>query len=236
MTANRLSDTDLAAMKERAGKATEGPWFFTYCAVQSAPKITKDDEFWSEERCNDGHTYDHRVGEICPACGERPAIYSDNAKPELRGQRFGTIWDCALAPLADDIDPTVCTVKPSYGDTATGQRVLDGQFIAHARTDVPALLAEVEALRAELREEQEYNVRLTDEIEECDVLAIRADRDRLRALLDPDNPEAVRAVTDEMSGEPVGSGYYQARLSYDEALDLAVRILTALRAAANGEG
>ena len=46
-------------------------------------------------------------------------------------------------------DPDVCYVTPSYGDTATGQRASDGEFIAASRTLVPRLLALVETLRSE---------------------------------------------------------------------------------------
>lgn len=44
-------------------------------------------------------------------------------------------------------DPDVCYVTPSYGDTATGQRVADAEFIAAARTLVPALLSEIATMR-----------------------------------------------------------------------------------------
>jgi hypothetical protein len=128
---------DLEAITARAEKATEGPWFFTgYCAVQSTAGVQRHEDFWTDERLEDEHTYEHRVGQVCIGCGERRNAWGEQ------------VWDCALAGEADDAEPTIATLKPSYGDTATGQRVLDAEFIAAARTDVPELVAEIERLRA----------------------------------------------------------------------------------------
>jgi len=44
-------------------------------------------------------------------------------------------------------DANVAWVPVVAGDTATDQGKMDAYFIAHARTDIPALIAEVEALR-----------------------------------------------------------------------------------------
>lgn len=84
----------------------------------------------------------------------------------------------------------------------------NAEFIAHAREDVPALVAEVEALRADNERKTQALVRTV------------AHEAELVALLDPDNDEAVEIV------ERVVPVYaYQAR-----------DILRALGDAANGEG
>ena len=52
--------------------------------------------------------------------------------------------------------PRVCSVPPVSGDTAIGRHAADAEFIAHARTDAPALIAEVRMLRALLTDTVEY--------------------------------------------------------------------------------
>ena len=49
--------------------------------------------------------------------------------------------DCAVETPADGADGNVCLVRP--------RRAANADFIAHARTDLPRLLAEVRALREE---------------------------------------------------------------------------------------
>lgn len=44
--------------------------------------------------------------------------------------------------------PRVAYVPAHHGDTAVGQRVADAQFIAHAREDIPWLLAQLDAAEA----------------------------------------------------------------------------------------
>lgn len=53
-------------------------------------------------------------------------------------------------------------------DTDLAQSEADAQFIAHARTDVPALLAEIDRLRAELTEQQRYAAELEVAICQCE--------------------------------------------------------------------
>ena len=136
---------DLDKIAARADAATEGPWDYNgYAAILSTPKILTEDEWWSEERLNDGHSYDHRVGQTCEACGPR---FTEPLGPS--GNQY-QIWDCARAGEALDQEALVCGVPASYGDTATGQRVKDAEFIAHAREDVPALVAALRVARHQL--------------------------------------------------------------------------------------
>lgn len=128
---------DLDALRVLSEAATPGPWFYTgYSAIHSKPMLKVDDEFWTDERMADGHTYDHRVGQTCPECGERPAIN------EKTGERFGTYWDCARHKDAHDVDPVVSWVPAQYGDTATGKHAIDAEFIAAAVNYVRASLAD----------------------------------------------------------------------------------------------
>lgn len=113
----------LAEIRQRADEATAGPWFFSYSAVCSAPKVAEHDAFWTDERMEDGHSYERYVQ--CEACG----------------------GSCKRAMEAIDAHFAVASLQPSFGDTPTGQRLNDGKFIANAREDVPWLLAEVERLR-----------------------------------------------------------------------------------------
>ena len=127
----------LDAAQARSDAATEGPWFYNgYAGIFSKPQAAIDEAWWTEERLNDGHTYDHRVGQTCPSCGER---WMDVGGERLR------VWDCQRSGDALDVDCHVASVPASYGDTATGVRIVNAQFIADARTDVPAMVA---ALRA----------------------------------------------------------------------------------------
>lgn len=110
-------------IRERAEAASPSPWYYNgYSAVFSGPMVQVSDDFWSDERLDDGHSYDHRAGQICPACGERPAIGND-------GKRFGTYWDCEFHKEAYDADSLVAGVPAQYGDTATGRHQKDAVHV-----------------------------------------------------------------------------------------------------------
>ena len=116
------------------------PWSYnSYSAVFAGPQVAVDESFWTDERMNDGHTYDHRVGQICPACGERPACHPD-------GTRFGTYWDCEFFRDAYEADPVVASVPAAYGDTAVGRRIKDAELIAAAPDIAQTYLQLVERL------------------------------------------------------------------------------------------
>jgi hypothetical protein len=119
------TELDLDAIKARVDAATPGEWFFAYNKIFAGGKVSAE-EAWIEALGSDDHTLDQHPREPCGG------------------------GKCNLRSKALDMDPVVARVEPSYGDTATGQRVLDAEFIAHAREDVPALIAEVERLRAEV--------------------------------------------------------------------------------------
>ena len=100
-----MTDAELQAIRERAEKATPGPWRHCY------------------RRSYDG-------GGIYAGVPNHPC--------ETVNDRFD---DCDCSTL-----PVVLAVESEYlvGPDA------DGEFLAHARSDIPALLSEVYRLRAEL--------------------------------------------------------------------------------------
>lgn len=111
---------DLDAIRKRAEAATPGPWFYnSYNAVASGPMTRKNHEL---------------VEAPHDAAGSPWTEDGDYPKP----------WKS----LDREYEPGVCRVPPTMGDTATGRHAADAEFIAHARTDVPDLLAALEAAEA----------------------------------------------------------------------------------------
>jgi hypothetical protein len=129
------------------------------------------EDFWTDERLDDGHTYDHRVGETCPACGERPAIGKD-------GTRFGTYWDCALHKDAYDADALVAHVPAQYGDTATGRHRFDAEHIASWHPAVALAVADWLDLIANWRGPD--GERRWDQSDSCDFAALAVARAYLK--------------------------------------------------------
>ena len=95
-----MTDEELAAIRERAEKATPGPWF-----GEGAEVFTRGDASFNWI----------------------PTIYHGRSPEQCR------------------------------------QQEQDAAFIAHARTDIPALLAQVERLRAENAQQSEWIAALMDE-------------------------------------------------------------------------
>lgn len=68
----------------------------------------------------------------------------------------GTAWDAQGKPISgrivdgEWIEDTVIRKMPIGENESDGARIADAEFIAHARKDIPALLAEVDRLKAEL--------------------------------------------------------------------------------------
>jgi hypothetical protein len=85
-------------------------------------------------------------------------------------------------PWVTDLEGNVYADGPAHPVTAVRGRftehlMQDARFIARAREDVPALLAEVERLRAELDETAERCIRLMGEVS-----TLREEHARLREL------------------------------------------------------
>jgi hypothetical protein len=115
---------DIEAIRARADAATPGPWFYNgYSWVgrqdtgDASDGLTFDE--WADT-IEEGHSAE-RYG-ACEACGtDRPS-------------------GCVHAGEWVRRETTVAGVPATYGDTATGLHAADADFIAEARTDVPALL------------------------------------------------------------------------------------------------
>lgn len=109
---------------------------------------------------------------------------------------------------------------------ATNLSPEDAEFIAHARTDIPALLAEVERLRAErdqAREEcghEKHMRKLASDQRDRFIAAkmrAEADRDRLAAVVDRVREALDRLVLPhQVTGEPTGR-HAQAAADYIRA-------------------
>ncbi len=109
---------DLDAIKARLAATKAGPWFYNSYCLVASVPLT---------RAEGNIELDHkRAGS--------PWVDGDYPEP----------W----ASRAKEVESTICEVPPSYGDTATGVNAADADFIAHSHTDVTALIAEVERLRA----------------------------------------------------------------------------------------
>lgn len=142
----------LQQIRERLSGISPTPWAYnSYSRIVSVPQMrVEEDEFWTEERFNDDHTYDKRIGELCPGCGDRPML--------INGERRGTFWDCALYTEAYEADCEVASVPPHHGDTAIGRRCRDAELIANAPDDLAfalSLLEEKDKRIEELETERE---------------------------------------------------------------------------------
>lgn len=115
-----LSAAEIAAMRARCEAATEGEWFWnSYSRVDSAPMCQRN------------------INEV-----ELP--HEDAGSPWAEDGNYPEPWKS----LDKELNPTVCWVPPNHGDTATGRHKADAILIAHARTDLPRLLDELERARA----------------------------------------------------------------------------------------
>lgn len=115
---------DLAPIKARVDAASVGPWAYNgYSGIASVPLLHAWDA-WTD--AHEGHEFE-RTGK-CEPCG------SDAG--------------CEFAEEYYERYSWIGWVPSHHGDTATGRHAADAEFIAHAREDIPALVAEIEMLRA----------------------------------------------------------------------------------------
>lgn len=125
----------LAAIRERADKAVEGPWFYDgYSRVMSLPRVKAVNE-WDKST-------PHDMADDDPRWKDEPR--SIMAKTE------NITW------VADDGKP--------HGDLGTVEGEANAQFIAHARDDIPWLLGRLAETQAELATAREaFKRHLEDE-------------------------------------------------------------------------
>jgi hypothetical protein len=121
----------------------------------------------------------------------------------------------------------ICHFSPNMED--------DAEFIAHARADVPALIAEVEGLRAEVTALQALKVTSILDQMTADAVAQGWYDEPGQRLPSPEQPESARgatpqppspaerrAILDEMTALAVEQGLYDAT-AYDPTQDGPVR-------------
>jgi hypothetical protein len=138
-----LTPERLAELRELAGAATPGPWFFDgYSRIASTAK---------------GAAYDDIE---FPEC-EVPAWKTSCDEPR------GSCHGCPFFEREYVLDPVVAFVRPHHGDTAVGQRVDDAEFIAAVSSDVvSALVDEIERLRRSRRITAESLREQADELDQ----------------------------------------------------------------------
>jgi hypothetical protein len=158
----------LDGLRALLAEATPGPWFYnSYNGVYSEPKCAEHEEFWTDARDADGHSYDHRPGQVCEACGPRYFTHAD-------GKR-GQYWDCERSKDALAVEPRVCSVPPTMGDTALGRQASDAKLIVAAVNGLPALIAHAEDVmrrheperRWQCHPDCEYSYDTEDEARDC---------------------------------------------------------------------
>jgi hypothetical protein len=135
MTDPRVTELDYDAIRARVEKATDGPWTWVENAFEDDPPEMHRDHGWTDQGPDLVSLGDwHRCGYGCtwPDPQDNETDRGVRGKPghEHRGRD---------------------TVIGSWGHDAWGITVnrADGEFIAHAREDVPALLDRIEVLERE---------------------------------------------------------------------------------------
>ncbi|MEW5929533.1 MAG: hypothetical protein AB1941_18920 [Gemmatimonadota bacterium] len=189
-----LTPDDLAQMERRAGGATPGPWeagvrYERFGVNEGARPGEGPFSFLPVGRCY-----------FCAESGEPPlATERDRHGAEYHVHRVGgggprpaAGWRTISSAATRE------TVVESYeGMVSTGIRPPDAEFIAHARVDVPRLVAEVRRLREALETMEE--LRRTADTVGRTLGGLRDESHRLRAERD-ESLAAVRRSRDELRG------------------------------------
>ncbi len=127
-------ELDIEAIRKRVEAATTGPWSY--------------------------NSYSRVDADAMAANWDNPSLdYPDDPRPcTVTGIAFDEADNTWLAQhhAAYEADAMVCGVPAEYGDTATGRHAADAEFIAHAITDIPLLMDEIEQLRTELADARSY--------------------------------------------------------------------------------
>jgi hypothetical protein len=117
-----LTPDQIVRLRALAAEATPGPWFYNgYSGVFSAPLTQVYDDL---------EDFECKVPEYKESCGDGPCSGCPFFEHEYRH------------------GPLVVHVPAHHGDTAIGRHAADGAFIAEACSLIPALLDEIERLRA----------------------------------------------------------------------------------------
>lgn len=121
-----LKDLDIEAIRARAAKATDGPW--TACCA-------KRDNGCSHVMHTDGMIAEVTKGEWGD---DYPALRSVDEQGN----------PCSPGAIGAKVEAYMEQI--TYGEVSVEQAQANKSFIAHARTDVPALLAKIDELAAKL--------------------------------------------------------------------------------------
>lgn len=164
-----LTDEQVAEIRARVDAATEGPWRWQgnidngepYLASRAPAMGTSVLAIGAEDRATTG-----RDADAVRSYAKESGLDPDREVEDWATDRYGQpikeprLWfytDHLAVTARDHVTFEVAPEATSRDDRRVyradivGIRHPDAEFIAHARTDVPALLAEVERLREELR-------------------------------------------------------------------------------------
>lgn len=123
-----MTDEELAGIKERVNKAKQGPW-----AWQASEGL-------NSSNCLQGSVAEEEYPYALVARDEPPVLWELNDVPVIAGQK------------------EILTPEGRDNGTWIELRREDAAFIAHSRTDVPLLIAEIERLKAENTRLLERNI------------------------------------------------------------------------------
>lgn len=186
-----MSDFDEAACRARAEKATEGPWEVgDWWHIQGAAMC----------QC-------HRHGEL--VWQGRRDINGKQMHAHIHRRHRPIGGDVMQADATSGV-PLPVIVGNDWGDATTPA---DAEFIAHARTDVPALLALLDKARAlgdrhQLETEQQ---RERAERAEAELAEARGAIERVKALADANDARLSKSGAASYTG--IGSAAIRAALA-----------------------
>lgn len=125
-----------------------------------------------------------------PETQPRPAVDLEVIKKRVeaatRGPWVFNGYSCIDSVPEMEGGPGVAFVPSLYGDTSSPQGMVDAEFIAHAREDVPALLADLEQCRqmiaaAQQRLREQWDV--SEQIRQSQMGALLSEQMRLQTEL-----------------------------------------------------
>ncbi len=237
-----LSDADLAAMKERETAATPGPWKWTHGMDSRARVLAPDETF--DVRV-DGHV---DADFIAHARTDVPALLAEVEELRAENERLQRrLYPSQGEGYANEVERQRYVIEELQRIAAEARvdrdRLRKGIWdavgvLGFGRDGDPtpdAYMSDMASLIVEMARE----VRRDCDEAERELDAAEADRDRLRALLDPDNETAIEVGALQMVEVDRNIGLLSHQpLDFKAACVLLRSALAALKLcdAANGEG
>lgn len=165
---NQLTAEELAAIRERESKATPGPWVSGYYVFGGLVRKGQDQCNWCGKNAPLVSTYEAQPNEA------QAAKFDSTAHQHLFPRDDEDAWREILSLT------TYTSISGNYDSEAGGicSTKDDAAFIAAARTDIPRLLATVEAALLSIEDQAAI---IADR--DATVEALRAENERLRAAL-----------------------------------------------------